>query len=223
MEINDTRKNQITTRGWGITSLNNPGQSQRKHSKHGEICFLRRKSQLKGTKHKYCKRTLQRWGKCDTKMREKIPNALVQVVICSFLWCDFLGCDINAIRLWKRSWGSGSQVYRQQIAQINILADHNLRHKLSRNWRNARSNNKRLISHDQSSRCQQARHSYVTCDTRRPAKGTGCAGREWKGRQSRAVKVAKNNGTLPQEVETGLPVDGWATIAAGVVIAGTLQ
>ena len=130
----------------------------------------------------YCKRSLQQWGKCDTKMRDKIPNALVQVVICSILWCDFLGCNINAIRLSKRSCAWGSQVYRQQIAQINVLADHNLRHKLCRNWRNARSNNKRLISHDQSSRCQQVRHSYVTRDTRRPAKGTG---RKWKGRQSR--------------------------------------
>ena len=35
-----------------------------------------------------------------------------------------------------------------------------------------------------------------------------------------AVKVDKNDGTFTDKEETGLPADGWATIAAGVAIAG---
>ena len=36
-----------------------------------------------------------------------------------------------------------------------------------------------------------------------------------------AVKVGKNDGTITEEVETGLPADGWTTFTVGVEIAGT--
>lgn len=66
------------------------------------------------------------------------------------------------------------QVRRQQI---NVLADHNLRNKIWQDWRNARSNNERLVSHDQSRRWRHTRHSYGTRNARRSAKGTGRASR----------------------------------------------
>ena len=47
---------------------------------------------------------------------------------------------------------SNLQIRRQEIAQINVLAGHDLRNKLCRKRRNARSNNERLISHDRSRR-----------------------------------------------------------------------
>ena len=36
-----------------------------------------------------------------------------------------------------------------------------------------------------------------------------------------AVKVGTNDGTITEEVETGLPADGWETFAVGVEIMGT--
>ena len=36
-----------------------------------------------------------------------------------------------------------------------------------------------------------------------------------------AVKIGTNDGTITEEVETGLPADGWETFTVGVEIMGT--
>ena len=85
-------------------------------------------------------------------------------------------------------------VHGQQIAQINVLAGHDLKNKFHRNWGNAGSNNKRLISHDRSRSWRHARHSHVTVSEMAANAG--------------AVKVGTNDSTITEKVETGLPADG---------------
>ena len=110
------------------------------------------------------------------------------------------------ILLWKRNCNSGSltcmfmgsRLHRSMYLPPTIWKTRN------RNRENAGSNNKQLISHDRSRSWRHARHSHVTVSEMAANAG--------------AVKVGTNDGTITEEVETGLPADGWATFAVGVEI-----
>ena len=69
---------------------------------------------------------------------------------------------------------------RQQTAQINVLAGHDLRNKFRQNWRNAGPINKQLISYGQSRRLKHACNSCVTWVPRRSGEKTGRARCKWK-------------------------------------------